>query len=357
MSLIYKLVDCTSDFTYYVTENSNLSYPLSGYVGKVVSLTAPQSLTGLPFDVESCFFVFQTTGTSPGVYNLGTITNFGVNACDGCSIKIGLRSCDTGVLYTVRTHNADVIDLIDTCPTLCNFCQPSIRITVSNPNNDPGVPPTGCYSVEPPNQEAINLDFYNPVFVLTCNPSSPCLICEAKCYLVTPCDGSSPFILTDPEPLGYPTIVLDTVVEVVVNAQNFSFKGCVTITLLDSCNPVSNNGTLLFPIYQVSTITFDSPPVTYQLCDNCFPPVGYMITRCDDPAISFTVSTNLSTQIGSVITGVTILGCSGVQTVSLCSSVLKSQCWQVSAIDTPGDYQILWTDVYANCDCCYKPCN
>jgi hypothetical protein len=359
----YLLKDCTFDplNDYYVTDNSVTTYSLQNYLTNpgtttVVSLTLPTTLTGLPYDVTTCVTVFSSTNPGPGLYDLGQVIGYGFNACDDCMTTIALQSCDDGTIYPITTQNPEVRNLINTCPDTCTGCLPTVYLEIGAVSPPSTVPPTGCYSVTTSSLEPINIDFYNPTFTLTCSPLSPCLTCDSSCYLVTPCDGSSSFILTNPEPVGFSPILVDTIVEItvtLVTTNTTLFIGCATITLLDSCNPYSG----IFPIVQNSTITFDNPPITHSVCSECFPPVGYLITRCDDPGITFTVSTDLSSVVGNIISGVTIPNCESIATTSMCSSVLKSQCWSVSTIDTEGDYEIVYTEVYADCDCCYKPCN
>lgn len=360
----YKLVPCVDPqfpviAGYYVNNHTNPLYDLSQYAnGTVLLLTLPTALTGLLWPVTTCVQVYYNYIFPPNInYDLGIVTNFGQAACLTCMNEFVVSSCDNPeTFYSISTSNPNLQTFFDNCPTTCNGCQPSLYINLGG-TPPATAPPDGCYSLGTAYLEPINIDFYNPEFILTCGINS-CYICNATCYKVTPCDGSPSFIITDPVVYGNPSLILDTVTEteVVVTSLDgetdiISISGCMVITQLPNCNPIGEQ----YPLYNPSTVTYGSPPVTHPNCQDCYPPSGYILRRCDDEAISFTSSTNLSGVVGKVITNIKVLNCNS--TFSICSSVRQEQCWKVEYYDEPGEFEIEYLTVLPNCDCCPGPCN
>ncbi len=161
-----------------------------------------------------------------------------------------------------------------------------------------------------------------------------------KNYLIVPCDTTlDSFIITNP--ITSPNSDPDTYVGF--------FQGSILLpsgTELEGCfQMVSYFASGLTGV--VITVT-----ATYSSCIECLPPVCYKLTRCDDNAISFIVSNDLSAELDQVIDNV-VLDCNTLP----CRHILPEQCWMVSqAPDCTGAVVLLsYGELLPNCSCC-KTC-
>lgn len=343
---------------FYVNNHTNPLYDLSQYSnGTVLRLTLPPALTGLTYSVITCVTLNYLLSYPSAIdYDLGTVVDFGGFGCTRCMDAYDVTGCGTNpTTYTIATQNKLLATYFANCPTTCNGCQPSLNITL--PGSPPVTLPTsGCYVPGQSTDEPYNIDLYDPTFILTCGTNT-CLVCNSTCYRVDFCQLGLPFIIiTNPTITGNPTIVLNTVVEASIiitqgSGPAITLTGCLTITQLDTCNAIGET----YPILQPTEVIFDTPPVTHLNCSECFPQPGFLLRRCDDPGISFIASNDLSAVVGKVISGVKITNCTS--TGSICSSVKLEQCWEVFYNELPGDFDIQYINVLANCDCCPGPCN
>ena len=253
----WKLVPCLHPGTLvlpdlYVNNHTNPAYDFNtaGYSNNyVVKLTLPSSLTGLTYDITTCVVLFNVASGSYPNYDLGVVENFGLFQCFTCMDQFNISTCDTPTTtYSIGTSDKTVTQSFIDCASECNGCQPSLNLILpGNPN--PPVPQGGCYTPGVSTGEPINIDLYDPTFILGCNPN-PCLACTEFCYQVQFCD-LSPFIIISNSfttVIGAPSITAIPNQPIKANIRITPVGGteygynnaCVQIQQLPNCNPIGN---------------------------------------------------------------------------------------------------------------------
>ena len=343
------------NYTYDLLDNSNVvAGSLASYVGKIVKLILPTSLTGLPDPVLTCVQVTTLSScNSCTTHDLVVVTSNFIS-CDQCVKCYTATRCDNpNISVHIQTQSLFFTSTVGSCTDLCKDCQTTAYISLPE-GADPScwIVTNKCANVDLP---TYNIDLFNsPTYELTCSPD-PCGACNSTCYRVVSCDGTFQITLMNPTLVGASIVILDTPVQINVSTGDpltQYFSGCAIITELDPCNPIGNT----FPATP-SEITYVLDSGDQPVLCSCDPPPPptFKITRCDDFGIFFIVSTDLSSTIGNVISGVNIINCS--PTVGLCSSIKPEQCWLVSISSIPSTLEMTYANVYPNCECCYKPCN